>query len=162
MGDQVAFAVLGFATLSAAVMVVRAEDLVRGVLWLAVTLLGTAGLYATLDAGFLAAIQVLLYTGGVITLMLFAVLLTRRREGPIPAGGVHRPVAGALAAATFFALVAFAVLRTDGLPARAGRVDPRALGLLLTSDLALPFEALSLLLLAGMVGAIVLARRQDP
>lgn len=157
------FGVLAFATLASAVQVVRTTDLVHAVLWLALSLLGTAGLYVTLDAGFLAAIQVLLYTGGVVTLMLFAVMLSRRTGGEIPAGGATGFVRAAIAGLAVFGLVASAVLRDASASSTAlGTLDAKALGALLLSDAyALPFEVLSVLLLAAMVGAILLARRKD-
>lgn len=155
------FGILALGTLAAAVMVVRAADLVRAVLWLAVTLLGTAGLYVTLDAGFLAAIQVLLYTGGVVTLMLFAVMLARRGAGAVPTGGTHDALRGAFAAGAVLALVGAGVARGTTSAPTPGTVDAKALGALVLGDLALPFEVLSMLLLAAMIGAIVLARRKD-
>lgn len=148
-------------SLLSAVMVVRTKDLVHAVLWLALTLLGTAGMYAILDAGFLAAIQVLLYTGGVITLMLFGVLLSRRSGGVIPSGGSLGQGAGALLSAAVFGLVAVAVLRSDLSTETFPGPDAQQLGALFMTELVLPFEALSVLLLGAMVGAIVLARRTD-
>lgn len=156
------FGVVGLATLVAAAMVVRTTDLVHAVLWLALALLGTSALYAVLDAGFLAAIQILLYTGGVITLMLFAVLLARRDPGAIPTGGSENQGVGALIAIASFAVVAAGILRTTDLPTdlSAGTSIQR-LGEVLLVDLMLPFEAISVLLLAAMIGAIVLARKVD-
>lgn len=159
--DWFFFVLFAAPTLWGAVQAVRSPDLVHVVLWLALTLLGTAGLYATLDAGFLAAIQVLLYTGGVITLMLFAVLLARRMGGSIPAGG-HVDVARAGAGvAAFAAVVGATLLRQPAVEGAAEAPTPAALGAVVMNDLALPFEALSVLLLAAMVGAIVLSRRKD-
>jgi NADH-quinone oxidoreductase subunit J len=106
--------------------------------------------------------QLLLYTGGIITLMLFAVMLVRRGADAPSAGelsGVGRAV---LPSTAVFALVALAVVRgglPDGKPASP---SAKLLGDILLGPLALPFEALSVLLLAAMVGAITLARRKDP
>lgn len=161
MSGWLVFGAAGALSLLGALMVVRTKDLVHGVLWLAVALLGTAALYAVLDAGFLAAIQVLLYTGGVITLMLFAVLLARREPGAIPAGGSVGQGVGALLAALVFGVVAVAVTRSELPAATEAGPDTRALGELLLTELVLPFELLSVLLLGAMIGAIVLARRTD-
>jgi len=161
MIEWVLFVALALVTLGGALKVVSAEDLVHVVLWLAVTLLGTAGFYAMLDAGFLAAIQVLLYTGGVITLMLFAVLLVRREGGHIPAGGVADPARAGVVALATAALSGFAIVRGGLLEGEPYRLEPKALGQVLLGPLALPSEALSVLLLAEMVGASVLARRKD-
>lgn len=162
MGGWIAFGVAGLGTLLSAAMVVRTKDLVHGVLWLALTLLGTSALYAVLDAGFLAAIQVLLYTGGVITLMLFAVLLARRDPGAIPSGGSEGQGVAALLSLAVFAVVATGVLRTQDLPQTQGAgTSIQRLGELMLTELLLPFEAVSVLLLAAMIGAIVLARKAD-
>lgn len=155
------FGVLAAITLTAAVMVVRSPDLVRAVLWLSVTLVGTAGLYITLDAGFLAAIQVLLYTGGVITLMLFAVMLARREPGAIPAGITDQPLRAGAAGLALFGLVAVTLTQGGAHTGAPLQLDTQALGAVLLGPLALPFEVLSVLLLAAMIGAIVLARRKD-
>ncbi len=160
MIDWFFFSLLGLVTLGSAVQVVRSADLVHVVLWLALTLVGTAGLYVLLDAGFLAAIQLLLYTGGVITLMLFAVMLARREGGVIPAGGQQGGLRAGLAVLGFFAVVGSAILGGGAL-LQPGVVTPAALGAAVMTDLALPFEALSALLTAAMVGAIVLSRRKD-
>lgn len=162
MIDWVLFGALAGTALGAAGMVVRTDDLVHAVLWLAVALLATAGLYATLDAGFLAAIQVLLYTGGVITLMLFAVLLSRHGSQGVPAGPRSGGLRAGLAAGGVLVLVLAAITRDAG--AAGGPpvgLDPQALGAVLLGAHLLPFEVLSVLLLAAMIGAIVLARRKE-
>ncbi|RME26078.1 MAG: NADH-quinone oxidoreductase subunit J, partial [Deltaproteobacteria bacterium] len=81
MGAWILFAVVALLLVGSALMVVLSMDLVHTVLWLAVGLVTTAVVYVALSADFLAAAQVLLYTGGVVTLMLFAVMLTRRLAG---------------------------------------------------------------------------------
>lgn len=159
--DWVFFLIFAIPALAGAVQAVRSPDLVHVVLWLALTLLGTAGLYATLDAGFLAAIQVLLYTGGVITLMLFAVLLARRTGGAIPAGGHADTARAGAAVAVFAVLVGATILRSPSPDTSAVAPTPAELGAVVMEDMVLPFEALSVLLLAAMVGAIVLSRRKD-
>jgi NADH-quinone oxidoreductase subunit J len=168
--DALAFGVVaGFALLSA-LAVVRSRDLVHAVLWLGVTLFSTAVLYAMLGASFIAGVQVLLYVGGVVTLMIFGVMITRRHEnGPaLRARGTRlEDTASARAAAVALAIfvsVAWAVLATDGLDAPAVPATTTAadLGRALLHDHLLAFEAVSMLLLAAMVGAIVIARRSDP
>ena len=159
-----AFAAIAFVILSAALQVVQSKDLVHTVFWLALTLIGTAALFVQLDAEFLAAVQILLYTGGVITLMLFGIMLTRRIDGVHvlhESAGQPRAIACAIA---LFGAIAYAIYR-DPQPANAVAVDlptTEALGLVFLRDMVLPFELLSLLLLAAMVGAIALARKVDP
>src|SRR5262244_4580399 len=93
-----------------ALRVAQTGNLVRAVFWLALTLLGTAVLYALLQAPFLAGVQVLTYVGGVVTLMIFGVMVTRRHEGTsftIDGSGRLR---AALAAGAFFLVVGAAIL----------------------------------------------------
>lgn len=161
------FTLLASVTAVAGLYVVTSRDLVRAVLWLALALLGTAGLYALLDAPFLSGIQVLTYVGGVVTLMLFGVMLTRHHDGSeIATESADRLRAGVVSLA-FFAVVSGAVLRTDFealVPAEPppGVGDTRALGRALLDDHILAFEAASVLLLAAIIGATVLVRRREP
>jgi NADH-quinone oxidoreductase subunit J len=154
-----ALVVVGFPALR----VVTSRDLVRAVLWLAVTLLGTAVLYALLHAPFLAGVQVLTYVGGVVTLMIFGVMVTRKHEGSTLTIDGSGRVRGAVAALVFFAVVAVGILKTD--LSSLGPVETPS-----TQDLAfslldrylVAFEVASVLLLAAIVSAVVLARRRDP
>jgi len=167
MGAWISFGLLAVALVGPALMVVRSRDLVHSVLWLALTLVSTAVAYVVLHADFLAAVQVLLYTGGIVTLMLFAIMLTRRLEGRsfIEHGSSGR-LRAALAAAAVLGLTITAVLGTlpfsQGGPTPQLPVDTAALGRIFLGPLVLPFELLSVLLLAAMIGAITLARRDEP
>ncbi len=158
------FGVGAACALLSALAVVRTSNLVHAVLWLGVTLLATAGLYAMLGASFLAGAQVLLYVGGVITLMIFGVMITRRSGGAEPALDDAPSVAPAGAAVVLFLLLGWAVVTTDGLgtplapPPAGGAAD---LGRLLLRDHVMAFETISMLLLVAIVGAIVIARRRD-
>lgn len=161
---SIGFLVLAAATLYSGLRVVTTRNLVHTVLWLGLMLAATAALFLLLRAPFLAAIQIILYTGGVLTLMLFGVMLTHRDSGftTVPNESRDRPRAAVLALSAF-AVLAFAILRTPGLPARAPvDVDTRQIGEAFLTEHVLAFEVLSLLLLAAVLGAIVLARKQDP
>jgi NADH-quinone oxidoreductase subunit J len=141
---------------------VVSHDLVHSVLWLGLTLVATAGLFVTLHAEFLAAVQILLYTGGVITLMLFGVMLTRRLTSARIEHGSTKRLRGAVLAVAAFAVITVGIVRGGSLtapPRPPG--DTKALGELVLTRLVLPFEVLSVLLLAAMIGAIVLARKVD-
>lgn len=156
--------VFGALALVAAVMVVRSRHLIRAVLWLGASLVATAALYVTLDASFLAAVQVMVYVGGVVTLMIFGVMMTRRHEGLTAPAASERPALGALIAGGLFALVAWAIRATPGLdaPRPPEAITTADLGRALLTEHVLAFEALSLLLLGAIVGAVVIARRRDP
>jgi NADH-quinone oxidoreductase subunit J len=148
--------------LVSAVRVVTSRDLVRAVLWLGIVLVLTAGIFLILGAPFLAGIQLLLYTGGVITLMLFGVMLTRRhREIGVEVDSSRR-LPGALGALALFGAMVCAIFRTD-LPAwpSADPIPAIEIGRAFLTDHLVAFEVLSVLLLAAMIGAIVLGRQHD-
>ena len=158
----IAFGVLTVVVLLGGLLAATSQNLVRSVLWLAVALIGTAALFALLEAPFLAGIQLILYTGGIITLMLFGVMLTDREHAVSRQNPSLNPLGAMLVAGTFFALLASAIMTTD-LPVHMKDLNggTKAIGLNLLQEHLLAFEALSFLLLAAMVGAIVLARRKD-
>jgi NADH-quinone oxidoreductase subunit J len=164
MLEQLGFSVIAGAMLASGFKVATSRNLVHTVLWLGVMLAATAGLFVMLLAPFVAAIQLILYTGGLLTLMLFGVMLTQRDAGftavPNP---VHRRAIAGLCAGSVFALCASAIVKTD-LPADAGApaIGVRALGELFFTVHALAFEILAVLLLAATLGAILFARRTDP
>jgi len=176
MTESIAFGIGSAIALLSAVYVVRTANLVHAALWLGLTLLATAGLYAMLGASFMAGIQVLLYIGGVITLMLFAVMITRRHEGlAVPADSKGRGRA-AVAALALFGVVAAAIRATPELDAPRGLggspaeiaaaipapVTTSDIGRALLGQHVLAFEVVSVLLLAAVIGAVVIARRRDP
>jgi NADH:ubiquinone oxidoreductase subunit 6 (subunit J) len=157
----IVFGILAVVLVGAALMVVTSKDAVHAVLWLAVGLISTAGAYVALSADFIAAVQLMLYAGGVITLMLFAVMLTDRLAGAkveIASVGWARGLPIGLA---FFGLVAAAVLQTELPTGSLTEPNSQLLGELFLTRHVAAFEALSVLLLAAMIGAIVIARRKD-
>jgi NADH:ubiquinone oxidoreductase subunit 6 (subunit J) len=161
----IGFMVIALVILTSALQVVRSTNLVHTVFWLAGALMGTAALFVHLHADFLAAVQVLLYTGGVITLMLFGVMLTRRLSGIEIQHGSKNVFGGIAVATALLGLIAMAINKdplTRVATADAFIPDTEALGALFLTDLMLPFELLSILLLAAMIGAITLARKVDP
>jgi NADH-quinone oxidoreductase subunit J len=158
----IGFGVVAACLLLSALFVIRATNLVHAVLWLGVTLGATAVLYAMMGASFLAGVQVLLYVGGVVTLMIFGVMLTRRHDGlAVPAERTSR-ARGALVAAALFGVLAAAVSKSELPAAAAAEVTTGAIGVSMLTTHILAFEVLSLLLLAAIIGAIVIARKRDP
>ncbi|MBI4510648.1 MAG: NADH-quinone oxidoreductase subunit J [Deltaproteobacteria bacterium] len=161
--EWVGFAIVALGILGGALLVVLSTKLVHAVLWLGVSLVSTAALFVLLGAAYLAAIQVLLYVGGVMTLMIFGVMLTRRHKDtdiPVSRG---RPVLGILASLGLLVAMLVAILSQGELPSEKDAPVPvETLGRLFVTDNVLAFEVLSILLLAAMVGAIVLSRRKDP
>ena len=160
---QVLFYALAALTVALALIVVLAQNIVRAAVALIFSFCGLAGLYILLDAEFLAAVQVLIYVGGITILLLFAILLTSRIAGKGVRVLNEQMVANGLVACALIVLLVVAAWR--GFPPLADRPaqpqnTPR-IGELLMTTYALPFEAVSILLLAGMVGAIYLARKEE-
>jgi NADH-quinone oxidoreductase subunit J len=156
-------AVPSAAILAGALGTVLTKNLVHSVFWLALTLVSTAGLFVRLAAGFLAGAQVLVYAGGIVTLMIFAVMLTTRIEGGPLRHASRGRVRGALIATAVGALLCIPILGAD-FHTEATVIAPTAadLGHAFLTDFVLPFEVLSVLLVAAMVGAIAIARKVDP
>ncbi|MEV1053566.1 NADH-quinone oxidoreductase subunit J [Streptomyces sp. NPDC049887] len=165
-GVEIAFLLVGIATLAAAVLTVTTRQLVHAALWLVVALGGLAVEYLLLTAEFIAWVQVLIYVGSVVVLLLFGLMLTRAPIGrSADADSGNRPAALVVAVASATALVWVVVdaFRTtwidlDGPSQGSTRVS----GEILFRHWVLPFEALSVLLLAALVGAIVLSRKNSP
>lgn len=162
--EQIIFLVVAGATLIAGLLVVTSRNLVHAALWLVATLFGVAVLYALLNAGFIAVVQVVVYIGAIAILFIFAVMLTRRDmrdKGPQQNKNWWM---GALVALLTFGGIFFILRPWSGLAKTAAALpsgfDPvGALGeaLVSPSGYVLPFEVASVLLLAAMIGAVYLA-----
>jgi NADH-quinone oxidoreductase subunit J len=156
------FYILAAFTVWAAAVVVLGKNIVRAAVALIFTFCGMAALYVLLDAEFLAAVQVLIYVGGITILLLFAIMLTSRISSAATRVINDQVLLSAIAAVGLLVGLIYAAVR--GIPALSGppRLPETApfLGRALLTTYALPFEVVSILLLAGMVGAIVLARKE--
>jgi NADH:ubiquinone oxidoreductase subunit 6 (subunit J) len=147
----------------AGLAVVLTKNLFHSVLWLALALVATAGLFLALDAEFLAAVQVLLYAGGVVTVVVFAIVVTERLVGAKLSHTSRHVVTSGLACAALLALLVRAIARADldvQKPALAGDLT-RQIGITLLTRFALPFELLALLLLVGLLAASYFARPEE-
>ncbi|TXJ75153.1 NADH-quinone oxidoreductase subunit J [Streptomyces lavendulae] len=162
-GVEIAFLLVGLVTFGAALITVTTRQLVHAALWLVVALGGLAVEYLLLTAEFIAWVQVLIYVGSVVVLLLFGLMLTRAPIGRSPdADSGNRWAALAVAVAAAVALVwvvtdAFRTTWIDLTGPAAGTTH--VTGATLFRYWVLPFEALSVLLLAALVGAIVLSRK---
>ena len=154
----VLFYLAGALTLGGAVGVVGSRNIVHAALFLLASLMGVAGIYLMVFAEFLALVQVLIYGGAIIIVVLFALMLTRLQEFSGPMENPQWPLA-AVAGLVLFGVIAAAITRT-GTPAATERSGPgvEEIGLSLFTQWAIPFEVASVLLLVALVGAIVIAR----
>jgi len=161
---EVLFGLLGVVALGSGLLVVTTRQLVHAALWLVVCLGSVAGCYLVLGAEFVALVQLLVYVGAIVVLVLFALMLTRAPIGPnreVSTSRLHRVLAAVLGAAVT-ALLCAALLPLAG-PARPRVETPtdRLAGQVF-GTWVWPFELLSLLLLVALVGALAVSRMVAP
>jgi len=163
VGEVIAFWSLAIVLVGSALAVVLSKNLFHSVLWLALALTGTAGVFLLLEAEFLAAVQLLLYAGGIVTIVVFAIVVTERLVGERITQTNRRITAGAVTSLALIALVVNAVMRQPlALTAPATSPDlTRSLGESVLTRYVLPFELLGVLMLAAMLGAVYFARPED-
>jgi NADH-quinone oxidoreductase subunit J len=170
MGQAVAFYTLAAFILGFAVLVISTKDTVHSVLFLVLDFLFVAALYTLLGAPFLAAIQILVYAGGIVVLYLFVVMLVNLKRPPEAHQDPHRmtKVGLGLAVAMLVELIIVGASSYAGaVPALVAPLGPipvsgntEEVGWLLYTRYLIPFEIASMLLLVAMIGAILLAKRE--
>jgi NADH-quinone oxidoreductase subunit J len=153
---------VGAAMSISALFVVLAQNVVHAAMWLVGALLGAAIMYLLLLADFVAWVQVLVYVGAIVVLLLFGLMLTRAPIGRANFDNAQRPVAAVTAAIVFGVLSWILVDAFEGTKIdliRDEGTKTRSVGETIFSDYVLPFEVVSVLLLAALVGAVVISRR---
>ena len=161
--EPLAFGGLAVVLVASALAVVLTKNLFHSVLWLALTLTGTAGIFLTLDAEFLAAVQLLLYAGGVVTIAVFAIVVTERLVGD-RITQTSRHIFGGLiiAGAVLVGLLTFIFRAPLSRPRPPVGGDlTRAIGDAVLTRFVLSFELLGLLFFAALLGALYFARPDD-
>ena len=164
--SAVIFYVLASVALSSAVMVIWSRNPVHSAIYLVLTFLSVAGVYVLLQAEFVAAVQVLVYAGGIMVLFLFVIMLVNLKDAIGARVRLHATVSGTIGLAVV-ALILFVYSRGRIVSQVAGASvlrqggNMQSLGEALYSDYLLPFEVASVLLLVAMIGAIVLARQKS-
>jgi NADH-quinone oxidoreductase subunit J len=161
--ETVGFWGVAVVLLAASLGVVLAPNLFHAVLFLAAALVATGGVFLLLDAAFLFGVQLLLYAGGVVTILVFTIMLTERIVGQRLSQTNRHIVNGALVSAAVFVAIAGFLVRRPGqapLPAASGDATV-AIGTALVGRFAGPFELLAVLLVAALLGALYLARTED-
>ncbi len=162
VAQNVGFGIIAFLMVFAALCVVTTKNVVHAALWLVIVLAGVAAQYILAAAEFVAVSQVLVYVGAVMVLFLFGIMLTRAQIGreqglnnPTWAWGI--PVAVVLAGLLSWAVLDFT--GKDTLPDPGGPTPTEAISDNVLSPYLVPFLAISFILLAAAIGAIVLARK---
>lgn len=162
----IAFSYLAAASIASAILAVTRRNPVHSMLWVLVLFLHVAGIFLLVGAELLAAVQVIVYAGAILVFYLFVLMLVDLPgETAEPRFGDHWPLCAAAGSA--FAALAWYAGEPVLAPVVAGSADagPRPgnvteIGTALFTQFALPFEIASLLLLAAIVGAVVVARRK--
>ncbi|HNY01654.1 MAG TPA: NADH-quinone oxidoreductase subunit J [Bacteroidales bacterium] len=164
--NQLMFTLFAAVIIVFSVLTVTSRRILRAATYLLFVLVATAGLYFLLKFNFLAAIQLTLYAGGIVVLIIFSILLTSHIAEKLEKPSLSKKLPALLAAGAGAVLTILTILQYQ-FPAEAtdtGRTNIREIAHSLISTekfgYALPFEVISVLLLAAMVGAIILAKKR--
>ena len=166
-GSTIIFYLLAALTLGCGVLSVSTRQIFRAAIYLLFSLIGIAGLYFWLQYEFIAAVQIVVYVGGIVVLIIFSIFLTQKAGEKLPKQKLDRKIIAALAVFCGFALTMVQVFQHEFTTAdkvAAPTVADIGKKMLSTDNggYALPFEVISMLLLAAMVGCIVIALRSKP
>ena len=160
--SQIIFYILAAFILGTAILSVTTTKIFRSAIWLLFSLIGIAGLYFWLEVEFIAAVQIVVYVGGIVVLIIFSIFLTQQSGKEMLRPPMMRGIASVLAVLFGFALTYFLIYKNDfkaGDKSFDWSVSKIGNQMLATGEngYALPFEVVSILLLAAMVGCIVIA-----
>ncbi|MGB5028599.1 MAG: NADH-quinone oxidoreductase subunit J [Chitinophagaceae bacterium] len=166
-GSTILFYLLAALTLGCGILSVATRHIFRAAIYLLFSLIGIAGIYFWLQYEFIAAVQIVVYVGGIVVLIIFSIFLTQQAGEKLPKQKSDRKIFAALAVFCGFALTMLQVYQHEFNGAettKAPTVADIGKKMLSVGDggYALPFEIISMLLLAAMVGCIVIALRSKP
>ena len=163
--SQIIFYIIAVFILGTALLAVTTRKIFRSAIWLLFSLVGIAGLFFWMDVEFIAAVQIVVYVGGIVVLIIFSIFLTQQAGNEMPKPKLNRTIFSVLAAVFGFALF-YTLISQYEFKANSSKplnVDVSNLGSQLLSTSAhgyvLPFEVVSILLLAAMIGCIVIAMK---
>jgi NADH-quinone oxidoreductase subunit J len=167
MIPQIFFAYFAFAIVLLSIIVITRKNPVHSVLWMLLLFFHIAGLYLFLNAEFMAAIQIIVYAGGILVLFLFVVMLVSLKEEVRVSRFIGAWPTGFTFAAGLFAVLSMSLRSFVAGPKGIYTIDliqketnMKVIGKLLYTDFLFPFEIASVILLVAMVGAIVLAKKR--
>ncbi len=165
-GSTVIFYLLAALTLVNGVLSVSTRQIFRAAIYLLFTLIGIAGLYFWLNYQFIAAVQVVVYVGGIVVLIIFSIFLTQQAGEKLQKQKIGRKLFAALAVFCGFGLTIIQVYQhafyepaETGVPVSVAAIGQKMLSMN-DEGYALPFEVVSMLLLAAMIGCIVIAMKE--
>jgi NADH-quinone oxidoreductase subunit J len=159
--DDVLFVIFATIMIGTALLVVTMRDIIRCGLAMMVSFAGLAGLYVLLGTSLMAAAQVLVYIGAISVLILFAIMLTQTKDAPSRLVFQTQAVPAAIASIVIAVVIALAIGATDwGEAGERARLTAEAMSNVLFNSFVLPFEIVSVLLLAAVIGGVYLAKRE--
>jgi NADH-quinone oxidoreductase subunit J len=164
-GSTIIFYLLAAMIVGSGLLAVTTRQIFRAAIYLLFSLIGIAGLFFWMQYEFIAAVQIVVYVGGIVVLIIFSIFLTQQAGEPLPKQKIGRQIFSALAAFCGFSLSLLLIMRYNFNPstdpaveASLQNIGKQMLGVQ-KGGYALPFELVSILLLAAMVGCIVIAMR---
>ncbi|QED49710.1 NADH-quinone oxidoreductase subunit J [Cytobacillus dafuensis] len=162
-GEFLAFLSLAIVAVMGGVLLLNLTKVVHMVVALVFTFISIAGIFVLLSAEFLAVVQILLYSGAITIIMLFGIMLTRHDDTSEPKAGSLRKVLLFLGVLGFGFAVYIGIYNLDfgQVPNTLHENNTEQIGMALYSKYIIPFELTSVLLLAALIGAIVLAKKDD-
>lgn len=167
-GSTIIFYLLAVLTLVSAVLAVTTRMIFRAAIYLLFSLIGIAGIYFWLQYEFIAAVQIVVYVGGIVVLIIFSIFLTQQAGEQLPKQRLGRQLFAALAAFCGMALIMLQFAQHSFAPTVNKAIEPTVANIgnqMLGVDdngYALPFEVVSILLLAALIGCIVIAASPNP
>jgi NADH-quinone oxidoreductase subunit J len=158
---EVAFVIVAVVGAVAAIRMVTSQNVIHAALYLVVTLTSVGAVYLLLAAEFLAWVQILIYVGAIVVLLLFSLMLTRAPIGRDTLDNQQRGIAAVIGIGILIGLVILLQSTFGGKKIAASATHTSDIGTSLFRGYVLPFEIVSVLLLAALVGAVVLARKEE-
>ena len=160
---ELGFYLIASVTIASAFWVVASTRIIHSAVALLFTLFGVAGLYVFLYADFLAATQIVIYVGGILVLIIFGVMLTNKIDTPVIVSDSSNKIIGLFVSAFIFSMLSITVLQTQwniNPDTSQGPSTVKLIGHLILGKYLLPFELISVLLLAALAGSAMLARKK--
>jgi NADH-quinone oxidoreductase subunit J len=167
-GSSIIFYLFAAITIGCGIIAVSTRQIFRAAISLLFSLVGVAGIYFWMDYQFIAAVQIVVYVGGIVVLIIFSIFLTQQSGDKLPIQKLGRKLFALLAVFCGFALTIVQIFQHTFTRTTAASVSPTVRNIgeeLIALDkngYALPFEVVSMLLLAALIGCIVIATRTTP
>jgi NADH-quinone oxidoreductase subunit J len=160
-GQEIAFLIVAIIGGIGAIRLVTSQNVIHAALYLVVTLTSVGAAYLLLAAEFLAWVQILIYVGAIVVLLLFSLMLTKAPIGRDTLDNQQRGIAAVIGIGVLIGLVILLQATFGGKKIAPSPTHTEQVGASLFRGYVLPFEIVSVLLLAALVGAVVLARKEE-